>query len=270
MPVQIIAEAGITHCGDMTTALKLADSARAAGADCVKYQTYLPHLLLHENDPSKPLLEKLALSFDQFKILAIHCQTIGIEFLSTPGDIESLRFLVEECGVKRLKIGSDDLTYKPIRDSAYASGLPVILSTGMATIQEIQDALPRQPVELTLLHCVSEYPCPPEHANLRAMNELLRFGWPVGYSDHTGSAWICGLAVASGATMIEAHFCPSRYEGPDHEVSHDIHTLVNYIRDTEAVLGSGKKAPTDKEIEFQKYVRKQGDGLRGFDEGLSG
>src|SRR5271156_3501824 len=109
--MEVIAEAGITHGGRLSTAFKLADSALLAGSGCVKFQTFIPSKLFRKPEP---LLEKLALSFSDFVKLAKHCDDIGIEFMSTPGDLDSLKFLIEECGVKRIKIGSDDLTYRPL------------------------------------------------------------------------------------------------------------------------------------------------------------
>lgn len=265
MSVFVIAEAGVAHEGDLDTAFNMAETARAADADAVKFQTYLPHLLLRENDPSRPLLEKVALNFDAFRKLARHCEAIGIEFMSTPGDLESLRFLVEECGIKRIKIGSDDLTYKPLVESAYKTGLPVILSTGMATMEDIRSALPQTPAKgLTLLHCVSEYPCPIEHSNLGALTDLKQFGWPVGYSDHTADPVICMMAVALGAEVIEFHFNPGQdYKGVDFEVGHyDPAITVLLIRDAERILGCGVKGPTARELELRDLVRKDAEGFR--------
>jgi len=201
--------------------------------------------------------------------LALYCEHIGIEFMSTPGDLDSLRFLVEECGVKRLKIGSDDLTYQPLRDSAYKSGLPCILSTGMATLADVREALPKVPgVDLTLLHCVSLYPCRVEDVNLRAMDTLSEaFGWPVGYSDHTDTIAACLIAVARGATVIEKHFCLDDYKGPDDVVSvnpEGLEELVLGARAVTVMLGNGIKVPTRDELAAIPQLRKGEGGYRGL------
>lgn len=267
--IQVIAEAGISHGGNLRVARHLADAAKAAGADAVKYQTYNPDALFRDNHPDKPLLASLALPQKDFVALALYCEHIGIEFLSTPGDLESLRFLVEECNVARLKIGSDDLTYEPLRESAYKSGLPVILSTGMATIAEVRGALPRVPgVDLTILHCVSLYPCQPADINLKAMDTLAEeFGWPVGYSDHTDHIAACFFAAARGATVIEKHFCLDGYHGPDEVVSVNpkgLEELVLGIRTLEVMLGDGIKAPTKDELAAIPQLRKGEGGYRGL------
>jgi N,N'-diacetyllegionaminate synthase len=269
MTVQIIAEAGVTHGGSLKAAAKLADIALQAGATAVKFQTFDPTALLRENDPSMPLLASLALPRKDFVALALYCDHIGIEFLSTPGDVDSLHFLVEECGVRRIKIGSDDLTFEPLVQSAYKTGLPVILSTGMATLDEVRKALPKTPVQdLTILHCVSQYPCPVTEINLKAMDTLAEtFGWPVGYSDHTDHMAACFAAVAKGATIIEKHFCPDGYKGPDDCVSINpdgLHELVVGVRTIEAMLGNGIKAPTKEELKSIPILRKDKQGFRGL------
>lgn len=267
--IEIIAEAGITHGGSVRTARMLVDAAKESGIKAIKFQTFQPDKLLREHDPSKPLLASLALPRKDFIALAIYCQHIGIEFISTPGDPDSLRFLVEECGVKRIKVGSDDLTYGPLLHSAYKAGLPVILSTGMATLAEVRSALPRNPgVDLTLLHCVSQYPCPVEDINLKAMDTLSKaFGWPVGYSDHTDNIAACFVAAARGAAVIEKHFCLEGYDGPDACVSvtpKGLEELVLGVKAVETMLGSGVKAPTKAELDNLDLFRKDEEGFRRY------
>src|SRR5882672_5044104 len=186
MPIEVVAEAGVGHGGDIAKALKLVEAAKAAKADVVKFQTYDPVEAINPKHAEYKLLESLALSRPHTLQLSMYCEALGIEFMSTPGDVGSLKFLVEDCGVKRLKIGSDDLTYKPLIEAAAKSGLPVILSTGMATLSEVSEAIAPIPYDkLTLLHCVSAYPCALQDANLSAMEKLrwLVHGRPVGYSD---------------------------------------------------------------------------------------
>ena len=267
---ELIAEAGISHGGVLKTACTLADIALTAGAETVKYQTYVPAKLLRRRAPDRPLLEKLALSFKDTIKLSKHCNDIGIEFMSTPGDLDSLKFLVEECGVQRVKIGSDDLTYKPLVEAAFATGKPVILSTGMATLSEIRQAVGDKTEfkRLTLLHCVSLYPCPAVMANVRAITTLQdEFCCAVGFSDHTHLFIAAHLAMALGATVIEKHFCPDDYNGPDAEVSLtpvQLKAFVQSIQHCEMILGSGIKEPSEQEAAMIPLLRKGKDGLRGL------
>jgi len=266
---EIVAEAGVNHGGDLDTARKMIDAARWAEADAVKFQTYNVRNLLRKGDPLWSTLEALELSYAAFKELARHAERDGIEFMSTPGDTDSLRFLVEECGVKRIKIASDDLTNKVLVNAAAATGLPVILSTGMATMPEIGRALPDVNYDkFTLLHCVSEYPCPLENVNLRAMHDLYAFGLPVGYSDHTRGQLACIAAAAMGASVVEKHFMLDAEEGEaiDRPVSISVsglRSMVIKIREVEKMLGSGEKVPTKQEYLNRATIRKGPDGLRG-------
>lgn len=190
--VMIISECGVNHDGDLSKALRLCDAAKQTGADAAKFQTYIPEYCIRRSKDFD-LLCALALPLHDFITIAKHCESIGIEFMSTPDDINSLKYLVEECGIRRIKIGSGSLTYLPLVHAAYLTKLPVLLGTGMATQDEIRAALPWfSPYEtyevtddLTLMHCVSLYPCPPHLANVRAMNHLREIGEgvAVGYRD---------------------------------------------------------------------------------------
>jgi sialic acid synthase SpsE len=268
MSVTIIAEAGITHGGSLDTAKKLVEIAIKANVDIVKFQTFDTSKLLRPNDPAHKVLDQLALSYQDTKKLSQFCDNMGIEFLSTPGDVDSLKFLVEECGVKRIKIGSDDLTYEPLLNAAYFTELPVILSTGMATFDEIFHAIPAARFDITLMHCVSLYPCPLDKCNLNAINTLRSyFPLNVGYSDHTESFIASQMAIACGATMIEKHFMPARYSGPDWEVSlspGELPVFVDYLREAEAMMGNGIKEPCEEEKANIKLFRKDKDGYRGL------
>src|SRR6266853_1151908 len=163
MSVLIIAECGISHNGSVDEALRMCDAAKEAGADIIKSQTYLPEIAIDKNSKDYDLLSSLALSFDDFLKISKHCEDIGIEFCSTPDDLHSLKFLVDECGVKRIKIGSGSLTYEPLLEAIGKTGkatLPIILSTGMATEAEIKKAIgdivwggSYSPWNITLLHC---------------------------------------------------------------------------------------------------------------------
>lgn len=270
--VEICAEAGVAHIGSPGLAYKLIDAAKGAGADIVKFQTFDVDKLLRPESPDRWMLNQLCLPRNEFIGLARHAEGIGIEFMSTPGDVDSLKFLVEEVGVKRIKIGSDDLTYKPLVEAAYATRLPVILSTGLATWDEVVSALPSgsEYTDITLLHCVSCYPTRPEDANLTAILTMReRVGDDaIGYSDHTQGINACIAATALGAVMIEKHIMlDPRHRGPDHAVSIDplaFKYLVASIREVETMLGNGLIEPCEAEKDNIARFRKDKDGLRGL------
>lgn len=272
MTVTIVCEAGLNHVGRLDTAKRLADAARNAQADVVKFQTYDPDKLMRKSDPDFKMLSSLALSRPDFIQLARHCQLIGIEFMTTPGEVDSLKFAVEELGVRRIKLGSDDLTNIHLQIAAKATGLVKIQSTGMGTLQEISDAMAvLGKAKTILLHCVSCYPCRIDQTNLRAIQTMeVCFGVPVGYSDHTASQSVCQAAVALGATLIEAHMMLME-QGPapvDSAVSFTpmhFSTLVKGIRLTELMLGTGVKKPNADELKLIPKVRKAPDGFRGFE-----
>lgn len=263
--VEIVAEAGLNHGGNLTIAKKMIYAARAADVGAIKFQTYIPKAVVHKEDKNFKLLESLAFSHSDFIELARFCEEMEIEFLSTPGDVDSLKFLVEKCGIKRIKIGSDDLTYEPLIAAAAHTSLPLILSTGMATLVEIDKVLQNIHGPVTLLHCVSLYPCPPKLANLLAIRQLQGFGCPVGYSDHVPGWQACLAAVTLGATIIEKHFMLSWYDGIDAAVSInelELAELVTQVRITELMLGDGIKQPSPEEAANIPLFRKQNGGLR--------
>jgi N,N'-diacetyllegionaminate synthase len=267
--IEVISEAGLEHCGSPGLAYQLVEAAKEAGADVVKFQTYDVSKLLRGDDIDRWTLSRLSLPRHEFIGISRYAEVMGIEFMSTPGDLDSLKFLVEEVGVKRIKIGSDDLTYGPLLEAAEVTGLPVILSTGLATMDEISKAITHlHPEKTTLLHCVSAYPTDPVDANLRAMGALSKFGLPVGYSDHTIGFTACLGAAALGAVMIEKHLTlGSRYAGPDQIVAldaFDFKDMVARIRDIEKMLGSGVKTPCEAEIANIARFRKGSDGFRGL------
>ncbi len=263
MTVEIIAEAGINHGGSLVSAMRLAEEARQAGADVVKYQTYQVSKLLHRSDPSWDLLAGCQLPPEGWKKLARHCENIGIEFMSTPGDVDSLKFLVEELGVRRIKIGSDDMTYRPLVEAARDTGLPLIVSTGMADSDEVRQLvghLGRWTADLTLMQCTSLYPCPLDRVNLRAMSELRRLALRVGYSDHTQGTVAAVAAVALGAEVIEKHIMLHESNmSIDHEVSLFPHVFAQMVRDiraTEFLLGNEFLHRSPEELAMAKKVRK--------------
>lgn len=268
--IEIIAEAGIAHNGNVDTALRMVEAALMARANIVKFQTFDPDKLLRPGDESYAVLSAVILTRPDTVRIARYCDEIGIEFLSTPGDPESLKFLVEEAGVQRIKIGSDDLTYRALIESAAKTELPMILSTGMATMNEIELAIPIGHEDITLLHCVSSYPTALSDANLKAI-QTLDWHFPeytIGYSDHVPGTRACLAAAALGAQMIEKHFMmEDNSVCLDKEVSISASALcemVNDIRAIEKMLGGGVKAPCMAELANVHKFRKGPDGRRGL------
>ncbi len=264
--VEVISECGLNHKGKLDIAKRMVEAACVADVDVVKFQTFIPEAIVHREDRHFNLLKELALSRPDFIELVKFCNSFEIEFLSTPGDVGSLKFLVEECGVKRIKIGSDDLTYEPLIEAAAETGLPLILSTGMANLSEISHIMDFLKGPVTLLHCVSLYPCPPELANLRAIETLRAFGPPVGYSDHVSGYWASIAAAAMGATIIEKHFMLKAHQDcVDAQVSINevgLETMVVRIRQIELMLGKGLKQPSPEEAANIPIFRKEKVGLR--------
>ena len=278
MPVTIIAEAGVNHNGDLEMAKKMARVAKECGADIVKYQTAVPELVVSRfaekaeyqkqtTDAAESQLEmirKLHFSFEGHRELKEYCDSIGIQYLSAPFDIPSVRFL-GTLGLPLLKIPSGEITNLPYLEEVAKLRTPVLLSTGMSTLGEITDALgvldDNGCPEATILHCNTQYPTPYEDANLTAMMELCRaFGYPVGLSDHT-KGWECDVAaVALGAQVIEKHFTLDKtMEGPDHQASLEpveLKAMVEAVRHVEAALGSGQKAVTPSEKGNKAVARK--------------
>lgn len=265
---QIILEAGINHQGKLRIAQEMAFKAKTLGANIVKFQTYDTRKLVRITDPSFAELKALELGQHEWQLLAKYCQDIKIEFLTTPGDVDSLKFAVEYLGVKRIKIGSDDLTNRPLVQAAHDTHLPLIISTGMATPTEITDAI--FGIDgFTLLHCVSLYPCLPEQANLQSISFLKNtYSCRVGYSDHTAKAKVVLAAVAAGAEVIEVHFMLDSNEKPiDAPVSFTIRQLqelIYNIRETELIMGNYGKQPTSMELMKAPLLRKGPDGFRGL------
>jgi N-acetylneuraminate synthase len=276
--VLVIAEAGVNHNGRLDLARRLVDVAADAGADVVKFQTFTADRLVTRaaakaeyqqravgGDASQhAMLSGLELSESDHEALWSHCGDRGIEFVSTPFDAESARYL-KRLGVRRLKISSGDVTDLPMLEVVGGLGLPVILSTGMADLGEVETAvatLRRAGCrELSLLQCVSNYPAAPEAMNLRAMDTLARaFGVPVGLSDHTRGIAVALAAVARGATILEKHFTlDCSLPGPDHQASlepHELKELVRAVREVETALGDGVKRPVASELPIRDVARK--------------
>ncbi|HUP35104.1 MAG TPA: N-acetylneuraminate synthase [Candidatus Limnocylindria bacterium] len=274
----VIAEAGVNHNGDPALARALVDVAVAAGADAVKFQTFTVDRLLTRHaakaayqqratgseQSQYEMLARLELSPSDHEMLFARCAAAGIEFMSTPFDPESARYL-KQLGVRRLKISSGDVTNLPMLEVVGALGLPVILSTGMADMAEVEAAVATLrgagTTDLAVLQCVSDYPADPGLINLKVMDTFARaFGTPVGLSDHSTGLAMSIAAVARGAAYIEKHFTLERgLPGPDHQASllpDELRALVAAIRDVEAALGDGVKRPAASELPVRDVARK--------------
>lgn len=262
-PCFIIAEVGVNHNGEVETAKQLIDAAAEAGTDAVKFQTFRADRLTVDRD-EREMLRRLELSESAFSELAAYCHDRGVQFLSTPFDEESVDFL-QGLGVPAFKVGSGEVTHLPLLAHIARKGKPVLLSTGMATLAEVHDAvqvLKREENEdLVLLHCVSRYPAPPKEANLRAMATLTdTFDVPVGFSDHTLGIEVSLAAVALGASVIERHLTLDRsMPGPDHRASLEptaLEEVIRSIRQIEDALGDGAKEPQPSERETRVRARR--------------
>ena len=278
-PVFLIAEAGVNHNGDLALALKLCDASKAAGADAVKFQTFRAGDLVVPGAPTAEyqarqtgdqdqfaMLQRLELTEAQHLAIKAHCDSIGIEFFSTPFSIEALNMLVG-LGVKRLKLSSGELTHRALVEAAAATQLPLLMSTGMGTMEEILEALAWAKAarghldEVVVLHCTSAYPAPDDSLNLRAIRSMMRdFGIGVGYSDHSLGIEAPLAAVALGATVIEKHITlDRRLPGPDHSASlepEEFGRMAAGIRRVSAMLGDGVKAPLPAERDTARVARR--------------
>lgn len=276
--VFIIAEAGVNHNGDMGRAKKMIALAAEAGADAVKFQTFKAENITTKdakkaeyqiaNSGSREsqyvMLKRLELGRQDFKKLIDYSRQKNIIFLSTPFDKDSVD-LLDGIGVKAFKVASSELTNLPLLRYISCKRKPIILSTGMADLKEIKEAIEAIKKEgvrdITLLHCVTDYPVKAEDVNLKAMQTLKKiFKLPVGFSDHTIGIHISVAAVALGAKVIEKHFTLDKgLPGPDHKASlepKELKDMVKAIRDLERALGSGRKEPTQREKKISKLMRK--------------
>lgn len=277
-PCFIIAEAGVNHNGSCDLARQLVEVAKAAGADAVKFQTFRAERLVTQEAPKAAyqmqanswsetqfaMLKKLELCPDLHYELQAYCRELGLIFLSTPFDEESADFL-EALGVPAFKISSGDITNLPFLKHIAHKGRPIILSTGMSYLSEVDEAVQviRQAgnEQLVLLHCISNYPADPADVNLRAMETMrLAFQVPVGYSDHTLGIEVALAAVALGACVIEKHFTLDKnLPGPDHQASlepRELRQLVKGIRSIEQALGSWAKRPVEAEHNTRGIARR--------------
>jgi N-acetylneuraminate synthase/N,N'-diacetyllegionaminate synthase len=277
-PVFVIAEAGVNHNGDPALARALIDAAADSAADAVKFQTFRTSALTSRTAPKaayqieatgagesqSEMLMRLELSTETLRALQAHAAARGIVFFSTPFDEASADTLAA-LGVPMFKIPSGEITNLPLLRHIAAKGKPIILSTGMSTLDEVAQALAAigdvADVPVAILHCVSAYPAPVGEVNLRAMDALRdRFGRPVGLSDHTLGLEIALAAVARGAAIVEKHLTLDKnLPGPDHRASlepAEMAELVRGIRNIEAALGDGVKRPMPSELDTRRVARK--------------
>jgi N-acetylneuraminate synthase len=300
--VLVVAEAGVNHNGSVDLALRLADAATDAGADAVKFQSFHAEQVISRTAPKAQyqlattgaaesqlaMARRLQLGEGDHVRIADHCRARGIEFMSTPFDAGSVA-LLQRLGARRLKIASGEITNAPLLLQVARTGLPIVLSTGMSTLQEVREALQviavgyagkgepnrsalsealdgpangdRLQTKVTLLHCTTEYPSSPAEANLRAMDTLrAEFGLPVGLSDHTPGFIVSVAAAARGACMIEKHLTLDRtMDGPDHRASlepPEFAAMVAAVREVESALGSPEKTPTPGESKNRIIARR--------------
>lgn len=282
----IIAEAGVNHNGNPEIAMQLVDIAAQCGADAVKFQTFTASKLVKPGSEKAEYQKRQTGTGDQLSMLKalemspkLHeqlfdrCTKAGIEFMSTPFDTDAALFL-KSIGMKRLKIPSGEIDNFPLLRFFVQLELPLIMSTGMADLAEVEAATncieaewerlgqkTERPEMLTILHCTSNYPADAADVNLRAMITMAEeFGYPVGYSDHTLGIAVSPAAVALGATVIEKHFTLDKNApGPDHAASlmpHELAEMVSQIRTVERALGSREKKPSLSEIEVRSLVRR--------------
>lgn len=275
----IIAEAGVNHNGDVNIAKQLCLAAKEAGADVVKFQTWITERIITKDVQKAEyqvtntgsaasqfdMLKRLELTYEEFADVREYCENIGIQFASTADEESGLDFLVD-LGIPFIKVGSGDIGNISFLRYVGSQGLPVVLSTGMSTLEDVEKSIHALreggAKDITLLHCTTSYPCSYEDVNLNAMDTLRdTFGLAVGYSDHTQGVEVPIAAVAKGATIIEKHFTLNReMEGPDHIASTEpgeFKEMVDAIRCVEKALGSNVKCPTKTEKDISKVVLKR-------------
>ncbi len=266
--VVVIAEIGNNHEGDPELAMKMVEQAAQAGADAVKFQTSVPGLFISSDQTDRlAMLNRFVLPADSYHRLARRAGELGVAFISTPLDLQSAAFL--EPLVDCFKVASSDNTFLPLLGHLAGTGKPVIISGGLADLETLRNSVAHftskasgnSSADYAVLHCVSAYPTAAEDANVTAIGDLAGAFPLVGYSDHTLGGTACVMAVALGARIIEKHFTLDKAQSDfrDHQLSADpreFAELVARIREAEAMVGSGRKVPTEGEIAFAPQIRR--------------
>lgn len=273
----VVAEIGVNHNGDLELARESINAAKAAGADGVKFQTFKTSSLVGENvdkvqyqketcgtkESHFEMLKALELTYEDFEDLKSYCDNLAIEFLSTPYDVDSAQFLMEQLSCRLTKVASADVVDDSLHEYLATRKEEIVIATGMATLGEIERAMSfyKETENLTLLQCVSNYPCAPENLNLNVMKTLKQsFNTKVGFSDHSNSLVSGAIATAMGAQFIEVHFTlDKKMKGPDHRASLDPEEFSKYvstIRQAELMMGTSIKAPQEEELEMKRVSRK--------------
>ena len=260
----VIAEGGLNHNGDINIAKKLIDSAKKCGANAIKFQTYKTENFVRETNQYFDVFKNAELNFEQFEELKNYSKSIGLTFFSTPFDIESAEFL-NQLEIPCFKIASSDLTNLPLITKIAKMQKPMIISSGLSTMNEINDAvnccLFEGNNQIALLHCVANYPAQPDEVNMNVINTLKKtFGFPIGYSDNGESSLVDIVAVSMGANIIEKHFTlDKKMSGPDHGFSIDpngLKSLISQIHEIDQMKGDGIKIPQFSEIKNRLTIRK--------------
>lgn len=263
-PVYVVAEAGLNHNGDIHLAKKLIEKAAECGADAIKFQTFKTEEFLATNSQYFDNFKNVELSYEEFGELNDYSKNIEISFFSAPFDLESAIFL-NTLGIPCFKIASSDLTNFPLIKTIANFGKPMIISTGLANMKEIEEVVElcqsQKNEQLILLHSVSNYPTLPEETNLKVIQSLnKKFDYPIGYSDNGDSMLVDIASVCMGANMLERHFTlDKKLEGPDHFFSinpSELKNLIQQIRLVEKIKGDGEKKPQDSELQLLKVIRK--------------
>ena len=260
----VIAEGGLNHNGDINIAKKLIDSAKECGANAIKFQTYKTENFVRETNQYFDVFKNAELNFEQFEELKNYSKSIGLTFFSTPFDIESAEFL-NQLEIPCFKIASSDLTNLPLITKIAKMQKPMIISSGLSTMNEINDAvnccLFEGNNQIALLHCVANYPTQPNEVNMNVINTLKKtFDFPIGYSDNGESSLVDIVAVSMGANIIEKHFTlDKKMSGPDHGFSIDpngLKSLISQIHEIDQMKGDGIKIPQFSEIKNRLTIRK--------------
>jgi len=262
-PTFFIAEAGLNHNGDIKLAKKLIDEAKSSGASAVKFQTFQTEKFVRKSNKYFDLFKQAQLSYEDFGELSDYAKNQEMTFFSAPFDIESAD-LLKELGVPAFKIASSDLINMPLIRHVAKMNTPIIISTGLSMMKEIEEAINYCLYEgnskIALLHCIAHYPTIPEEANLDALLQMKqKFSYPIGYSDNGESTLVDSVAVSLGADLIEKHFTlDKKLPGPDHSFSIDpsgLKQLMSQIRQIEKIKGDGEKIPRKSELEGRFFIR---------------